>query len=853
MDLSQVLLNAQSPDSNVRMTAEKHLQMAEQSNLPAFFLALCLELVTTDKNPLSRRLAGLILKNALGAKDEVRRQQRVEQWLALDANTKLQIKGRLLQTLGDSQRDARHTAAQVVAKIAVIELPHNQWSDLIELLLKNMTQQDSNIKQSTLETLGYICEEIDPDTIKEKANQILTAVIQGMRKDEPSTDVRIAGTNALLNALEFVRANFEKEVERNYILQVVCEASQAPDVKIRIAAFECLVKIGSLYYHKIAQWMQTVFNITLEAIRKDEEPVAQQAIEFWSTICDVEIDILVEIDECAALKVQPTRHCQNFIKGALKFLVPVLEEALTRQEEDQEEDVWNASTAAGTCLALVANTVCDDVVTVVMPFVQKHISDTNWRYREAAALAFGSILEGPTGYIITELVSQAIPILMTHLKDSVMLVKDTAAWTIGRICQFHPQAVSGKLPDLISALLEALRDEPRVAAKVCWAIHNLAEAHEDSADKSTGPLSACFQALVEVLVNVTDRNDADESYLRSSAYEALNLLIQSSAKDCLKAVAVLLPEFLGRLEKTFAFEIVSADDKEARSELQGHLCGALQACTQKLEGEIKPFADRMMMLFLRVFESTTASVHEEALMAVGAVANAMDSDFIRYMPSFHKWLEFALRNWEEHQVCGVAVGVVGDICRALGEKILPYCDVIVGLLLENLRNASINRVVKPPILSCFGDIALAIGGKFEKYLPIVMNMLQQASTTNIPDLTDYDFVDYVNQLREDIFEAYTSIIQGLRTDNKADLFLPHVEHVVGFVGAVWHDSTRTEAVTRGAVGVLGDLAHALGSNSKVKTILQHEMVQTIINEACNSTVQQTRDVAKWAKSVIAKI
>jgi len=134
-----------------------------------------------------------------------------------------------------------------------------------------------------------------------------------------------------------------------------------------------------------------------------------------------------------------------------------------------------------------------------------------------------------------------------------------------------------------------------------------------------------------------------------------------------------------------------------------------------------------------------------------------------------------------------------------------------------------------------------------------MNMLQQASTTTIPDLTDYDFVDYVNQLREDIFEAYTSIIQGLRTDGKADLFLPHVEHVVGFVSHVWSDNTKTDGVTRGAVGVLGDLAHALGSNQKVKSILQHEVVQTIINECVNSNVQQTRDVAKWAKSVIGKI
>ena len=45
-----------------------------------------------------------------------------------------------------------------------------------------------------------------------RSNEILTAVIHGARKEEPSTEVQLAAINALYNSLEFVRDNFEREV-----------------------------------------------------------------------------------------------------------------------------------------------------------------------------------------------------------------------------------------------------------------------------------------------------------------------------------------------------------------------------------------------------------------------------------------------------------------------------------------------------------------------------------------------------------------------------------------------------------------------------------------------------------------
>lgn len=39
-------------------------------------------------------------------------------------------------------------------------------------------------------------------------------------------------------------------------MQVVCEATQNPSMSVQVAAFECLVRIMSLYYDKMGFYME---------------------------------------------------------------------------------------------------------------------------------------------------------------------------------------------------------------------------------------------------------------------------------------------------------------------------------------------------------------------------------------------------------------------------------------------------------------------------------------------------------------------------------------------------------------------------------------------------------------------
>jgi len=226
VEVTQLLLHAQDPDANVRSLAEQRIQEFQDQNYPGFLASLAAELSNAQKPADSRRLAGLVLKNALDAKDEARKLELQARWGAVDSALKNQIREALLNTLQMEPQDVRHTAALVIAKVAAIDLPKREWPNLIGALLANMSASPPHhgVRQATLETLGYVCEEmgaVDEEVLApEQINMVLTAVVAGMRPEEPSTDARLAATVALQNAIEFAEHNFSNEQERNYIMQV---------------------------------------------------------------------------------------------------------------------------------------------------------------------------------------------------------------------------------------------------------------------------------------------------------------------------------------------------------------------------------------------------------------------------------------------------------------------------------------------------------------------------------------------------------------------------------------------------------------------------------------------------------
>ncbi|BFG36435.1 hypothetical protein CerSpe_227090 [Prunus speciosa] len=819
MDITQFLLAAQSADARIRTEAEANLRQFQDQNVSSFFLSLSVELANNEKPTESRTLAGIMLKNSPGTK----KKHIAQQWMDIDFLTKFQIKSLLLRTLGSPVSEARHISAQVISKIASIDIPRKQWTEIIGSLLNNMIHRDSpsGLKQSTLETLGYVCEEIShQDLRQDEVNHVLIAVFQGMNLAENSPEVRLAATRALCNALEFAQTNFKNEMERNYIMKMVCETALSKEVDIRQAAFECLASIASRYYVVLEPYMQALFELTSNAVKGDEEAVALQAIEFWSSICDEEI----ELQEFGSGESGDSVPHSRFIEKALTSLVPMLLETLLKQEEnlDQDHNIWNIAMAGRTCLKLVARTVGDAILPLVMPFVEANIAKPDWHCREAAAFAFGSIIEGPTTEQLSGLVHAGLDFLLILMKDENNHVKDTTAWTLSCIFELlhHPargfSVISAdNLPRVVRVLLEGTTDAPNVAEKVCCAIYHLCQGYEE-AGTSSSLFTPYVPAIIECLLSTASRPDGNDSRLRSIACESVNAVVRySKIVETSQIIVQLLPVIMNKLSQTLELQIVSSDDKEKQGDLQASFCGVLQVIIQKLSSveETKRFileaADCIMLLFLRVFACRSSTEHEEAMLAIGTLAYATGSHFGKYLPELYKYLKMGLQNFEEYQVCAITIGVVGDICRALDDTALryEYCAAIMSPLMTVLSSEALHRSVKPPLFSAFGDKALAMGEHFEKYTPSVVYTMQEAVRLCYAD----ELLEYGHQLKCSIFEAFSGMLQGFK-NSKPQVMMPYFQYILQFIQFVLRETHRDDSVTNAAVTALGDVADVVGPN-----------------------------------------
>ncbi|VEU21294.1 DEKNAAC102498 [Brettanomyces naardenensis] len=859
MEISQVLENAiLNPSTEARRAAEGRLSDLAAEDWVSYLGQMVQVLGDENQKTEVRMLAGLGVKNQLTSKDTVKKQQQAERWVQIDASTKQQIKDVALNTLLTPSDRVANQAAQLVAAIADIELPRDEWPQLMHVIVDNTkTDRPVNVKRASLLTIGYICETADPENphVAAQSNGILIAIVQGAQSSEPSLVVRRTAISALVNSLEFIAGNFEREGERNYIMQVVCEATTADDPELQALAFGALAKIMNLYYQYMGVYMEkALYGLTVAGMRSTDDRVACMAVEFWSTVCEEELEIQLRREELVDPAQSSDLVSYNFALVAISDVLPTLLGLLTRQNEDEDDDSWSVAMAAGACLQLFAQNTGNYVVRPTLQFVEQNLVGPGWRQKEAAVMAFGSILDGPDRSELRTVITQALPPILALIKDESVPVRETVSWCIGRIADLVVDAidVNTMLPQLLEAVVYGLGNSPKVITNCCWTLINLLEQFcHDAPEQPTSVMSQYYHILVPVLLQISGRDDNQDA-ARTSAFEALSSAVLYSSQGDIQYVSQIATEAMARLSQTMQAATQPGanigEHKAELQELQSNILSLLTNVTRRIGPEASTVADQLMETYLRLLgmQEPDSVIEEDIFMAISAVASAVDAGFVKYMPAFLPFLTKALESVDS-PVCDAAIGLVVDICHSLGENFIPYCQGFMAILGNALSNPQIRRELRPLILSCFGDIASSIGKEFIQYLDVVMNICNSAQNLQADDQS-YEYDDYLINVKESVLDAYVGVVAGLH--DFPDSLFPYLGQVAQFLMSTYTEPqlASNESVARSSVGMIGDLAQMYPDGRWKQFFAQNWVTDYIKKTRSNQHFSQvTRDTARWAR------
>ncbi|OWA52470.1 Importin subunit beta [Hypsibius exemplaris] len=730
MDLKNAVEYLLSPDAAAQKLAEQTLSTLLTRDFERSVVQLSEIVKAHGASDTLRQSAALAFKNAISSKDVAVKVQREAAWRAISPAARNHIKQNILSALASEHAVMGRSAAQCVACVALIELAQNEWLEVIPQLVANVENPacGSVLKQSCLETIGYICEDAIFNSISQFAAVILRALVCGMRKDELSTETRLVATSALYNSVDFFGANFQDEAKRNEIMSVVCECTQSEDSRLKVKGLQCIVRIVQCHYDFMQPYMQqALFPIAIQAMSSDTTEVVLQGLEIWCTVCDEENQLDQEAHAAKESGQVASRKSYNFIVQQLPYVAPTLLQLLTRQPDLDDADDWSPSKAAAVCLMLIAECAGAEVLPHVAPFVASNIVNTDWRFRDAACVAFGAVLEGPDETLLMEMVSQAYDFLLSMLTDPCVAVRDSAAWVISKICRSLPQLMTERVRffKTVPVLRENLSGAPGVAANVCSALGTLVQAAFDETQRSikatpeTFAFSPIFADIMEQLFNTTIRGDSAQSNLRTAAFTAIGDFVSCAPNDCYASVQKYTVQLLEQIRGTLAKEqSLSAHERQQYGDYCQHFFTLLQLCLKRLtpvdRTQVTDATVQMCCQMLALHQAHRSLTAEpEALFCLQVLVDLHPDDFFKYLEQLNPLILFALTCHYEHSMVNAALSLVSEICchyEASVMHLVPlYVDHIIALITQ-LNDPS--GLVKPHAIRTLGDVALSMGQHF---------------------------------------------------------------------------------------------------------------------------------------------
>ena len=848
-NIEEILSNALSAEKSINQPAMIEINKLSQENFSLFLHSLGNILSNESKATNIRQLSAILIKNSLIYFENLQNEWKK----TISTEDKNQIKLLILSSLASKHKEIRTSTSSVIASICKIEQPiMKNWPDLINSLVKNCFNEDLNLKLAAIETLGYVCEEINIKGIDTTTvDQILNSFIQNLINCN-DINIAIQVLKSLFHTVKLAEKNFSSEKELNIIMNSifsVVEKFQTNEEILEKTAMLFIEIIGTSNYYKyiypfFEQIIKFAFNI-VTAYETSNEKLSLFGIEIICSIGDEEAKIdntsKISISDFISGNYKNNSNCYfNKISNQLQELII---KYVKVPDEDEDENEWNLSKGCLYILSLLVKIADLNNINNFFKQLGEQIKNCNnvndkckcW-YLLSSALY--TIYKNE----MYSLISNNLNNICKDLNNNAEVkLQKSSSFLLIQITKLYPKILdSNKLNQIISLLLNCLKNSnPSIYQNIFIILQNIIKSNGDlQTNKSSNTLSNYFDDIIRgIFIPATKEaiSNSENTKLALSRLITIGTLIDYSSHDKQEKIMEILLQFLQEIESTYTqFQnmISNGASQEKIFQIQDYYYTLLRIIFNKYKSQINlDLGKKIWELTDNIFKFRK-TVFEEANLALASLATNMKESFYEIFKNYYPFIEFSIKSYNISSLCQSGLVALQNSIHSIKKNVENNANDIIKVLIEVCTSNDVSRGNKTIAISCLGEIAINIGLKFSDYLSSVMQLLFSACEmgVNINENEEEDTIEFIKNLRYELIMTFTCI--EFSVEDKTELLNPYIQNIFIFFKSIVNDKVcMNEKILKCMLNFVVDIINIYGE--EIKQVCDEVFASNLINNIRN--------------------
>ena len=668
-EIEILLKDALSNEKEVNTKASNSLNKLALENLSIFLQSLGKILCDDSKPTDIRQLSAILMKNSLLYVETLQNEWKNK----LSNEDKQNIKMLVLSSLASSYPEIRTSSSSVVASISKIDQPITQnWPDLIISLTQNSFNSDINLRLAAIETLGFVCEELNSKNIDtQTVDLIMNALIENLNKKDNDIKVIKQCLKSICFTVKIAEKNFSTEKEMDLIMDsifiIVSSHSNDDDILEKVAIFFIEFLSVSNNYDYINNYFSKLMEFTYYLISnkcESNQKLSLLGMEILCTIGDEELNrepnenFIVIKQSINGLQIdKPKKISKKYFNKIYNQLQTMIINNVKVPKEDEDESEWNLSKGCLYILSVLVRVADKDNIEKFLSLLSQQIKQCNNDEDHCKCwYLLASCLNTHHKTNIYNIIKDNYKSILDDISNlNNIKIQKSGTFLFNKISKYYPKLFGDtKLSLIFGSCISGIKSKDSfVVSNICRIIQNMIKIYGDKeTNKSSNLISQYFENLVLSLFVPAENELANENInLALTRLITIGCLIEYSSHDKQEKIKEILIKILQEIEKISKNNLNY--NKEKVYQLEEYYYTLLRIIFKKYKSKIDNDLGKNIWILTKNLFTERKSVFEEANLALGALALNMDENFAEIFKEYYDFIEFSIKSFN---ISNVKVG-----------------------------------------------------------------------------------------------------------------------------------------------------------------------------------------------------